>query len=62
LLLEDSQINTLLKYEVRFEVGSVDADEETDCPICLQKIYLKDYKIFLCGRHFGHVDCFDGWL
>ena len=35
---------------------------EADCVICLDRVEESNYRVYLCGRHYVHVDCFKVWI
>ena len=44
------------------DVGNPVSLEHLDCVLCLEAVEMKEHQIFLCGRHYVHVDCFKEWL
>ena len=63
LVLSKEKITSLLNAGFQIDnVGTVTETGESDCMICLDVLNEREYQIFLCGRHFVHVDCFDAWV
>ena len=63
LLLDEFQLEALKKTGIEFTIQGVPVEVEgRDCEVCLHPLKDKDYRIYLCGIHFTHVDCFRHWL
>jgi len=61
--LTKSEIRNLNRLGYSCQIGKRDVkiDEELCC-ICLENITSRKYRIFLCGKHYTHTDCFTQWL
>ena len=35
---------------------------EAECAVCLEKVESRPHQLYLCGRHYVHIDCFKAWL
>ena len=35
---------------------------EAECAVCLEKVESRPHQLYLCGRHYVHIDCFKEWL
>ena len=35
---------------------------DAECAVCLEKVEVRPHQLYLCGRHYVHIDCFKEWL
>ena len=61
--LTSSQVKQLFKQGINItNEGSPVSLEACECCICLELVTEREYRVFLCGRHYVHLDCFDTWI
>ena len=61
--LSREQILELEAMGINIDLSGNKVDKtEAECALCLEKIELRPHQLYLCGRHYVHIDCFKEWL